>query len=196
MAASYVRAALGHVWATLAPTNCRCALMGGLSLSFWKHVRNTQDVDILIDAGPIGIDAILNLLGQAGVRTKRHPAILDLDSVRIIQLLYEPKDAFTDIQIDLLLAESPFHLEALNRRISVRLPDIDLDLYTLSCEDVLILKILAGRIIDRADAAALVRLNRTELDLPYLLRWVTHFNLQPELGEIWREALPGEPLPG
>ena len=48
MAAKVVLAALSHIWATLEPTGCSCALMGGLSLSFWRHVRSTQDVDLLV----------------------------------------------------------------------------------------------------------------------------------------------------
>ena len=91
--------------------------MGGLSLSFWKHVRSTQDVDLLIDPGTAGVEAILEVLQQARVRTKRQPPVIDLGSVRIVQLLYEPKDAFMEIQIDLLLAESTFHREALARRV-------------------------------------------------------------------------------
>jgi hypothetical protein len=63
----------------------------------------------------------------------------------------------------------------------------------LSCEDILILKMTAGRIIDRADAAALLRLNRVGLNLAYLTRWVTQLNLGAEWNEIWSEAFPGEP---
>ena len=195
MAAKVVLAALRHVWTTLEPTGCPRALMGGLSLSFWRHVRSTQDVDLLIDLGPMGIEELLEVLRQAGIRTKRQPPVVDLGSVRIIQLLYEPKEAFLDIQIDLLLAESAFHREALARRVPARLSDTDLDLFTLSCEDLLILKMTAGRIIDRADAAALLRLNRAGLDVSYLLKWVTQLHLGTEWTEVWREAVPDEPIP-
>jgi hypothetical protein len=195
MAAKVVLAALGHVWTTLEPTRCPRALMGGLALSFWRHVRSTQDVDLLIDPGPAGVEALLEALRQAGVRTKHQPPVSDLGSVRIVQLLYEPKAAFLDIQIDLLLAESSFHREALARRVPVRLSDVEFDLCTLSCEDILILKMNAGRLIDRADAAALLRLNRAGLDLPYLLKWVAQLNLAAEWTEIWSEAFPDEPVP-
>ncbi|HYV39626.1 MAG TPA: nucleotidyl transferase AbiEii/AbiGii toxin family protein [Gemmataceae bacterium] len=196
MAANVVLAALKHVWATLESTGCQRALMGGLSLSIWRHFRSTHDVDLLIDPRPVGVDAMLEALGKAGIRTKHQPPVVDLGSVRILQLLYEPKDAFLEIQIDLLLAESPFHREALVRRVPVRLADVDLELSTLSCEDILILKMTAGRIIDRADAAALLRLNRAELDQAYLLKWVVQLKLGIEWAEIWNEAFPGEPVPG
>jgi hypothetical protein len=80
MAAKMVLAALKHIWATPEPTCCSHALIGGLSLSFWKHVRTTQDVDLLIDLGSAGVEALLNVLKQAGIRTKHQPPIIDLKS--------------------------------------------------------------------------------------------------------------------
>jgi hypothetical protein len=193
MVGNAVLAALEHVWGTLEPTGCPLALMGGLSLALWKHARMTRDVDLLIGLQHTSVEAVLDVLLQAGVRTKQEPPIVDLGSVRIVQLIYEPKGSFLDIQIDLLLAESAFHCEALARRIPARLAD--LDLFALSCEDILILKMNGGRIIDRVDAATLLRLNRTTLDLSYLLKWVNQLGLGAEWAEIWREAFPGEPLP-
>jgi hypothetical protein len=195
MAGKLVLKALRRVWLTLESAQCPRALMGGLALSLWKHVRNTQDVDLLIGLGGTSIEALLDQLRRAGVRTKHHPPVLDLGSVRIIQLLYEPPDTFMDIQIDLLLAESDFHRQALARRIPAALPDLDIDLSTLSCEDLLLLKLNADRIIDRADAARLLRLNRNGLDFGYLLKWVTQLGLAREWSEIWNEAFPGEEPP-
>ena len=63
-----------------------------------------------------------------------------------------------------------------------------------SCEDLLIHKLMAGRIIDRADAAAVLRANRDSLDLDYLARWANELRLTEELREIWREAY-GEQAP-
>ncbi|MSR32398.1 MAG: hypothetical protein EXR99_12935 [Gemmataceae bacterium] len=190
MAAKLVMATLKHIWATLEPTQCPHALMGGLSLSFWKHVRSTQDIDLLIDPGAGGIEAILEVLRKSGVRTKHQPPVVDLGSVRMVQLLYEPKNAFMDIQIDLLLAESEYHREALGRRVPAWISDEKIDLFTLSCEDLVILKMNAGRVIDRADGAALLRLNRIGLDMPYLLKWVKQLNLDAEWADIWNEAFP------
>jgi glyoxylase-like metal-dependent hydrolase (beta-lactamase superfamily II) len=66
MAGSVVLAALGHVWTTLEPTGFPRALMGGLALASWKHVRSTHDVAFLIDPGPAGVEALLEMLRQAG----------------------------------------------------------------------------------------------------------------------------------
>lgn len=63
-----------------------------------------------------------------------------------------------------------------------------------SCEDLLIHKLMAGRIIDRADAAAVLRANRDLLDIGYLRKWADDLQLTEELLEIWREAF-GEQAP-
>ena len=82
----------------------------------------------------------------------------------------------------------------MQRRIPVQLPDLDVQVAVLTCEDLILHKLLAGRIIDRADAAALLRANRESLDLGYLRRWATQTGTPPELTEVWGEAFPGESL--
>ena len=43
----------------------------------------------------------------------------------------------------------------------------------LNGDDLIMFKLLAGRMIDRADAAMLLRENREAIDFGYLLSWVT-----------------------
>jgi hypothetical protein len=184
--------ALQHVWSTLERLNIPLAVMGGIAVAAWKHVRATHDVDLLIGIGEAGPDLLLQRLAEAGVRPKRQPPILSLGQLQILQLLYEPPGAHLDVQVDLLLADSPYHREALARRIPAQLPDLDIEVSILSCEDLILLKLLARRIIDRADAAALLRANRPSLDLRYLSRWTSEPELTADLAEIWGEAFPGE----
>lgn len=61
--------------------------------------------------------------------------------------------------------------------------------------NLILFKLLAGRIIDRADAAALLRINRDQMDLAYFLRQIERLALQSNLAEIWAEAFPGESPP-
>ena len=76
-----------------------------------------------------------------------------------------------------------------------RLAVLDLDLYVLAFEDLILHKLLAGCLLDRADAAMLLRANRTDLNLEYLLGWTTTLSLRAELAEVWEEAFPGEAMP-
>jgi hypothetical protein len=171
------------------------ALMGGVAVAVWKHLRTTHDVDVLIGLNHLSPDELLKLLQGHGFHPKRFPAMVQVGEHRFFQLLYEPKDAFMDIQVDLLLADSEYQLEALSRRVPRRITNLDCETFVLSCEDLILHKLLAGRVIDRADCAYLVRFNKPDLDFAYLKKWVPKLGLELLWREIWDEACPGEASP-
>jgi hypothetical protein len=195
MPAEAVLRALRHVWLTLEPLGMPMAVVGGIALATWRHVRATRDVDLLLGVGEHDPNAALDRLRAADVRPKGDPAVRTIGQLDVVQLSYEPPDVFVDLKIDLLLAKSGYHLEALDRRVLTRLPELDVEIAVLACEDMILHKLLAGRIIDRADAAGLLRANRSSLDLDYLTHWIGTLSLTRQFDEIWDEALPGEPLP-
>jgi hypothetical protein len=171
------------------------ALMGGLAVAVWKHPRNTRDVDILVDVRDVQPDELVEAMKRAGLRSKRQPDVLLVGDQRLIQLLYQAPGTFLDIQIDVLLADSAYQKEALTHAKPARL-NSEREIAVLSCEDLIIHKLLAGRIIDSADAAALLRANRAGLDLAYLKGWLGQLNLHAQFETIWQETFPSEPLPG
>jgi hypothetical protein len=195
MAASAVTDALNHVWAALEPLKLPMALMGGLAAAVWKHPRNTRDVDLLVDVRDLSPDELVDAMKRAGMRSKREPPMLSVGDQRIIQLLYQPPGTFLDIQIDVLLADSPYQREALKRAAPAKL-DEETEIAVLSCEDLIIHKLLAGRIVDRADVAALLRANRAILDQAYLNGWLARLNLLADFETIWQGTFPSETLPG
>ncbi len=195
MPAEGVLRALRHVWITLEPLNRPMAVLGGIALASWKHVRATRDVDLLLNIGKNDPHRVLGLLRAAGIRIKHDPPITSFGKLDLVELLYEPPEAFVELQIDLLLAASAYHEQALKRRIATRLPDLDVEIAVLSCEDMILHKLLAGRIIDRADAAALLRANRESLDCDYLLYWTKALELRAAWTEVWIEAFPEQPPP-
>ena len=62
-------------------------------------------------------------------------------------------------------------------------------------DDLIVIKLSAGRIIDRADAAMLVRENRDEIDFQRLQMAVRSLELTADYDAIWRYAFPDEPMP-
>jgi hypothetical protein len=196
MAADAVVKTLRHAWKALETAGCQPVLMGGLAVSLWKHVRFTRDVDLLIGLEGTDVQRVTKTLQDEGLRPKRNPPVVDLGTVRIAQFLYDPPGAFLTLQVDLLLAESEYHKTAVTRRVPTRMPGLDLNICMLSCEDLILHKLIGGRIIDRADAAAVLRFNRTTIDLNYLIDWIAKLALAQEWAEIWLEAFPEEPVPG
>lgn len=195
MPADALLRALRHVWLTLEPLDLPMAVMGGLAMATWKSVRATRDVDLLLEAQEHDPNDLLARLRAAGMRPKREPPTTTLGELDIAQLLYEPPDTFVDLQIDLFLARSPYHVQSLQRRVFTRLPHLDVEIAVLACEDLILHKLLAGRIIDRADAAALLRANRRSLDVDYLARWTRTLKLTREFTQAWNDALPEDPPP-
>ncbi len=193
MPAEVVLRALKQAWTVLESLDLPCAVMGGVALAAWKHVRATRDVDLLVGVGSLNSDMLPQKLAEAGIRPKREPAFVNLGRLRLLQLLYQPPGAFLDIQIDLLLAECSYHLQALDRRVPIRLPELDLEVFVLACEDLILHKLLAGRILDRVDVVALLQNNRGGLDMEYLARWVKQLGLSALFVELWQDAFPGEP---
>ncbi len=76
--------ALKHVWLTLEPLRFPMAVMGGIAVAASKHVRATQDVELLVGVGASESARILERLGEAGVRPKRQPPVLALGAFQII----------------------------------------------------------------------------------------------------------------
>jgi hypothetical protein len=147
-------------------------------------------VDLLVAADAFEPGVLLSRLEAAGLRPKHADPFVSLGSLRVLQLTYAPHDALLEMQVDLLLADSAYHRQALDRRINVVLPGADLEIAVLGCEDLILHKLLAGRLIDAADVAALLSRNGPSLDRSYLEKWLNELGLQSEFSAIWQQAFP------
>jgi len=172
----------------LSKANISAALMGGSAVGAWKHVRVTHAVDLLVEGTRSHYEQILQPLSKAGIHPKRHPPVLIIDEHAIIPLRYEPPDTYLDIRVDLLLAETAFQKQALSRRVRFDLPRAGIPADVLACEDLILFKLLAGRIIDQADVAALLRINDESLDWVYLNKEADQLGFHEVLDGLRREA--------
>ncbi len=186
---------LRHAWMALEPLNLPMAVIGGVALSAWNHIRYTRDADLLIGVDQAGLDDIYAAMGKAGFWPRHSPPVLQIDDQKLIQLKYTPPERTMPFQVDLLFAGSEYQRTALDRRVEQEIPGLDHPVQVLRPDDLILFKLLAGRVIDRADAAMLLRENRPEIDMAYLSDWIRRLSLSDELAEIWREAFPDEPAP-
>ena len=195
MATEAALATLDHIWGILPPLGHPLAVMGGISLAAWNHIRATRDVDLLIAVERLSIDPVLDALRSHGCRPKKSPPIVAVGDHHFVQFLYTPPSEFYDVQFDLLLAESELQKSALARRVRRDVPGIRLPVDVLHCDDLILFKLIAGRLIDRADAAMLLRENREVIDFDYLLSWVSRLDLATEFAQIWHETYLDEAPP-
>jgi len=196
MVARLLLSTLRHVAELLNREGIVWAVGGGVALSLWDHMRYTKDADIFIGVDDQEVDEMLAVFQNAGLRPKRYPPIISVGEQRFAQFLYRPDETDFDIQVDFLFADQPFQREALARRVPTTFPDWDTSAYVLACEDLIVLKLVAGRIIDLADAAALLRANPDALDYSRLRHECANLGLSNELTRIWDEAFPDTNMPG
>ncbi len=184
---------LHQLWRALASLSVPAAVIGGLAVSAWKHIRATHDVDLLVAIEDPRLPEILAGLRKANIFHRRTPPILTLGNMRVLQLAYAPGEFGIDVRVDLVIADSEFEQSALARALETE--QFNGGIRVVQCDDLILFKLMAGRIIDRADAAYLLRLNRDSLDLNYLKPWATRLSLDDDLEAVWKEAFPGEPMP-
>lgn len=184
-------------WTTLQSLRVPMALVGGLAMTAWKRPRFTKDVDLLLAIPEPEAKAAVQQLVAKGFRSKRAEGMVRLpDGTRFVQLLYDNPDAVLEIQLDLILATSEFHQQAISRRVALPETELGFAIDVASCEDLIVLKLIAGRILDRVDAGELLKANRDSLDLAYLTGWVRRLHLDNAFAEAWNDVFPGTTPPG
>ena len=195
MAGEGVLATLQAGWEALSRVDASKAVIGGLALVAWKHARYTRDADVLVAIEPDRIDELIGVLQCAGFQPRHTPPLRFIDGQAIAQFTFQPADALMPFQFDLLLVKGDFQRTAVTRAVPWPLRHGTSPVRVVRPDDLIVIKLLAGRIIDRADAAMILRENRVEIDFTRLHQEVTRQGVAAEYREIWREAFPDEAVP-
>ena len=103
-----------------------------------------------------------------------------IDGQGILQFTFQPADALMPFQFDVLLATTPFQQEALARAVPRRLPNSDGHVAVVRPDDLVVIKLLAGRIIDRA---MILRENRSDIDFERLQRVILAQGLMDDIAQ-------------
>lgn len=196
MAGEGVLATLRAGWNALEKVDANKAVIGGLALTVWKHARYTRDADVLVAIEEARFTEVVEALLAAGFQTRHVPPLRMIDGQGIAQFTFQPAEALMPFQFDVLLVADEFQREAVERAVPWQLGGVGDGVRVVRPDDLIVIKLLAGRIIDRADAAMVLRENRDEIDFSRLHRAIERQGLSSDYKEIWREAFPEEPPPG
>ncbi len=195
MANSTVLQALRFCWEVVNGLRIPVAVVGGLALATWKHPRATRDVDLMIDVTEEQFKSLLDELQRRGARLLHGGHRLQLGETDVVRLAIELPDSFVEIPLDLLIAKTPRAKEALARSVLISSEDFGIEVRVLTCEDLIVNKVLAGRMIDLADAATLIRENLATLDMTFLKKKLGEFDALDDFARIWKEAFPDAEIP-
>lgn len=164
-----------------APPYC---LIGALAVSAWGHVRSTRDIDLLVLSDePVRSELVEGLIAK-GFREdsewmERNPLAKEV----VLRLFHR---SHADLPLDLLFAGDAHSQSTLVRRRPIHL--LGISLFVCSPEDLIILKMKAGRPHDFEDALGIVKNPDLRLDFDYLKDWAVRLGLSEELQYILNAA--------
>jgi hypothetical protein len=172
--------ALRSLWLILEQNNSdtpvsRIAIAGGLAVTYWGHPRSTRDIDLAImttDYKQLETRLLRSGLQRA---TKNH--LKHLRGVGVYQWRHPIHDAFIEVEVDFLVSNSEFHSSVLARAIECSFAGLETPVRVVSCEDLLLLNAMAGRMIDLADIETLSQMHQVDLDRVYLTNWISKLEL-------------------
>lgn len=172
---------------TALPQSSTYCLVGALAVNAWGRLRSTKDIDLLVLADePSRIELMGALLAHEfqidETWLEHNPMAKDV----VMRLTHR---SYPSIPLDLLFANDRQSQAALTRRHALQL--FGVSLYVCSPEDLILLKLKAGRPHDFEDALGIVKNPRLQLDLDYLWNWAERLGLQEELQYVLHAAGTG-----
>ncbi len=156
---------VAHAAELIAAWKRPCAVIGGAAMVLRVRARPTRDVDIVISARREDVDDLLRLGRDLGWTWDEDPQARELAEEGLIQL-FRPGDRRTSFAIDLIFVDGPFLERVVARATSLTVGSVSLPVATV--EDLLLLKLDAGRGIDLDDAIAIKDAFEETLDRTYL----------------------------
>jgi hypothetical protein len=160
-------------------------LIGGLAVAIRAEPRATKDIDLSVLVAELAARELVTEMAALGFRATIHGA---LGPGAVIRFVRTGPDGI-DRWVDVLCAGTPFEELALDRASLERL--FGRELAVVTAEDLVILKLLAGRPQDWADVDVLLRENAGRLDEVYIDARAAEWEIGDLLSRARRTAARG-----
>ncbi len=159
-------------------------LMGGMAVAA-HGLPPTHDVDFTISLPRERLSDLYEAATEAGYTI---PAAFEdgwVDEVAGMPLVrVQMWVAGKSIDIDIFLAESRYQRELLKRKVRVQVEG--LEAWLVSAEDLILLKLIAGRPRDYGDIVDILFVQR-QLDEKYLRHWAAALDVAARLEQVLRD---------
>jgi len=155
------------------------AIMGGFAVRAYGVPRATYDVDAMVLLDRDRLPDLYVVVDEAGYDVPdsyRSGWVDEIEGMPLIKV--STFDQGKTIAADIFLAESDYQRSVVNRRTMYSLEDIEA--WVVSPEDLILLKLIAGRPRDLADVYDLLFLPG-ELDVSYMRNWADELGVSDKL---------------
>jgi predicted nucleotidyltransferase len=160
------------------------ALMGGLAIRIHAIPRPTYDVDFTIALSRAALPRLYQQVQELGYTIPAAQLTGWVETVRglpVVKLQLWIGDRAIDV--DVFLAETPYQEHLLTRRRRYRADGFEA--WFVSPEDLILLKLLAGRPKDKVDVGDVLFI-QGQLDESYLRHWGSQLGISTALEESLR----------
>ena len=143
--------------------------VGGQAVLLHGAPRLTHDVDITVGASPEQVAEVLAACEKLALEV----VVADPAGFAAETFVCPARHPPTGVRVDFILSNTRYEHGAIARAV-----DVDLAGETLpfaAAEDLLLLKLVAGRPLDLEDARSIVRRQQGRLHWPYLEQWADEF---------------------
>lgn len=155
------------------------AVMGGIAVRAYGVPRPTYDIDLTIALEPARLPKLFEHLRELDYSIPEAYETGWVDEVKGLKLLKLRRYLRDEsLDVDLFLAESEFQRQLMNRRLSEEVEGRTM--WLVSPEDLILLKLLAGRPRDMGDVSDVLFM-QGQLDIAYMRRWADQFGVTVEL---------------
>ena len=152
--------------------------VGGIAANYWGMPRATFDIDVVIALQRPSIARLVDPLRKLG---------FDL-GVELVEHRLRASNRFMtrspriDYRIDFWIPRTGYEQQAFRRR---RTADVfRAPTWFIAPEDLVLMKLLAGRGKDREDALGVIERQAGRLNARYLHSWAKRLDLTKQLGEL------------
>lgn len=166
------------------------AVAGGLAVTVWGEPRATFDVDVFVAAEGGRVESLCAAIRQEPAFLLE-PETLTLPPYTVIVRAHLPDRPSAEpglILVDFIVLETALGSSLLSRRVSVDLGGHPI--WICSAEDLILLKLLAGRSKDLQDAKGVLALRQDRLDFAYLQDWVQRLGCQQNWTQVTSSPEP------
>lgn len=156
---------------------------GGSAVGFWGQIRTTMDIDVVVQ---IGKERIKPFLGA--IENECYIGIQDAEKAIADGRMFNIIVNKSYFKIDIIpLKRDVYEIEKFGRRKRVKFRNLEIQV--ISSEDLLISKLqwsksAGGSERQIMDCISIYKLNRDDLDMDYIKKWIEALNIEDEFKKV------------